>query len=218
MGQTTIRQYISEVRGDLKMNNADNRLADRHIYLQMLRVRPLLLKQSKQWLMGVTEIFQTIPDTVEACGIKTNCTIKRSKEKLPEILEDYQGPIIKLLTSIDGYDRLRYITASSYIRKREKKTFKYDKTLYFWFKNGYLYFPNVEWDKVSIEAYLLQDYVDPCNEEEVRLSLCKDYQENLFRLPDALQSPLVALTIERLIKTYSQLPQDTIVDKNENKK
>lgn len=221
MAQATIGQYISEIRGTLKMNNADSRLSDRHIYLQMFKLRSLLLKQSKQWLMGVTDIFQTIADieleevdTVEACGINTDCKIRRGKEKLPEILEDYRGPIVKRITSLDNYVELTYITASAYLRKINKSTFKYDKNLYFWIKNNYIYFPNIEWDKISLEAYLTTDII-PCTEDE---DTCRNFQDNLFRLPDALQAPLVSLTIERILKTYTQLLQDTIIDKNENKK
>lgn len=218
--QQTIRQYISEIRGTLKLSNPDNKLSDRHIYLQMVKMRSLLLKQSNQWLMGVTEVFQPMPyvelkevDTVEACGIETSCKIKRSVKPLPEILEDYRGPIIKRITSLDGYQKLTYITPNGYIRKLNKSTAKYDKTLYFWIKNNYIYFPNVEWDAVSLEAYLTNDYVDTeCDE----IDYCKDAQDHLFRLPDALAAPLVSMVVERITKTYLQIPTDTSANKNEN--
>ena len=78
-----------------------------------------------------------------------------------------------------------------------------------------MYFPSIEWDKVSIEAYFVEDQNFSCCEDT---EPCKYFQDNYFRLPDALASPLVSLVVDRLMKTYLQIPQDSIIDKNENHK
>lgn len=221
MSQKSISQYVSQIRGFLKLNNADNRLDDRHIYLEMFDVRGLLLKQSNQWLMGSTDVFQIIPqlelidvDVVEACGIDTDCKIKRSRYKLPAILEDTRGPIIKLVSSLDGYRDLSPTTPLGYLRKIKKTTSKYDKNIYFWVRNDYLYIPNVDWDAILIEAYLTTDYIDPCCDDP---EPCKNFQDNLFRVPERLAAPMLQIVRQNLA-TYLQLQTDTRADKNENNK
>lgn len=222
MAQKTIAQYIAGIRGDLKLNNADTRLTDRHIYLKMFDTRALLLKQSNQWLMSSNDIFQTIynielqeVDVVEACGIHTPCKIKRTNIKLPTMLEDVEGPLIKRITSLDGYVSISLITPLAYIRKRNKSTFKYDKNLYGWVRNGYLYLPDIEWDSIMIEAYFEKD-IDPNNCTVI--DPCKNFQDHLFRIPERLASPMVTIVTEKLLQTYIQIPQDTKIDKNENNK
>jgi len=221
MAQKTIAQYISGIRGDLKLNNADTRIDDRHIYLKMVDIRATLINQSTQWIMSSVDIFQSLfktelieVDTVEACGVQTKCKIKRTKDKLPIILEDDEGPLIKRITSLDGSIELNPITSSGFLRKLKKSTYKYDKNHYFWFSNGYAYFPDIEWDYVFIEAYFDVDIENGC---EV-IDYCRDFQENKFRIPERMVNTLVAMTTESLLKTYVQIPQDTKMDKNENSK
>lgn len=220
MAQKSIAQHISDIKGSLRLNNADSRLTDRHIYLMMFKTRELLLKQSNQWLLQNHDIFQVIPeveleevDTVEACGVQTDCKIKRSKNKLPKMLEDKRGPIIKVISSLDGFSELTYVTISDYLKKRKKSTFKYDTTLYFWIRNGYIYFPNVEWDSVLLEGYLEEDYISSCDEQQP----CKNYQDNLFRIPGHLGESMTRM-IEEKLKVYIQIPEDQKIDKNTNNK
>lgn len=220
MSQRTIREHISTIRGEYRLTDSDNRVTDRFIYSLMFRTREMLLKQSNQWLMKNHDIFQVIPkidlidvDVVEACGIQTNCKIKRSKDPLPKILEDRQGPIIKILSSMDSYNELVYTTVSDYLKKIKKTTFKYDKNLYFWVRNNHLYFPNIEWDNVMLEAYLEDDYILECDEQLP----CKDYQDNLFRIPGYLSEPMSKIIGEKL-RLQLQIVEDQKIDKNTNNK
>lgn len=220
MAQSSIAQHISAIRDVLKLNNADSRVTDRNIYLLMYHLRPVLLKETRQWIMHNSSVFQTIPslelidvDTVEACGIQTDCKIKRSKDKLPAIVSDYRGPIIKSVNSLDASEKLVFITPSEYLKKRKKSTFKFDKSIYFWITNNYLYFPNVEWDNVRLEAYLETDYISECDDPQP----CKYFQENLFRLPEELNEKLYQLVFNKLLIT-AQTQLDHKIDKNSNMK
>ena len=43
-------------------------------------------------------------------------------------------------------------TPGSYVSMSKTTTFKYNNTKYYWFLDGYLYFPNIEWDGVKLEG------------------------------------------------------------------
>lgn len=219
MSQKTIGEHISSLKAAFRLNNSDSRLTDRHFYLWMFNARELLIKQSRQWLNQGNEVFQVIPnleltdvDVVEACGIDTGCTIKRTKERLPKILENIYGPIIKIVTPLDNSTRLVYTTLSGYLNKKKKTTSKYDKSFYFWARDGYLYFPNLDWDMVSIEAFLEEDYVNPCDDTD---AACANYQDHIFRIPGFMLEPMSRI-IEEKLRGYLQIPEDVKIDKNNN--
>ena len=46
-------------------------------------------------------------------------------------------------------------------------TFKYNNRQYFWYLDGYLYFPNLIWDAVKIEAIFEND-VETCDSDKCR--------------------------------------------------
>ncbi len=220
MAHLTIREHISRIKAELKLNNADARLTDRHIYLLMKKHSSFLLKRDASWLRTSNTVYQTLPklnleevDTVEACGIKTNCTIKRSKNKIPLLVENQDGPIIRRVTSIDGSTVLTPIESSGYFRKIGKSTNKYDKTLYYWYLNGYLYFPNIKWDAVRMEAYFENKVnAECCCEEEP--APCEYKQDSDFIFPDFLVTLMDQLIIQD-ISVYLKIPQDQLINKKE---
>ena len=122
--------------------------------------------------------------------------------------------MIKGITSLDGYVDVEPTNPLAYIRKLKKSTFKFNKVLYFWMKNGYLYLPNVEWDSIMIEAYFEKDVKNNCEEEQP----CKNFQDNMFRIPERLAAAMVTMVTEKLLQTYVQIPTDSKIDKNENSK
>jgi hypothetical protein len=218
MSQHTIQEHISRIKAVLKLNNADARLTDRHIFSLMKKHAVFLLKRDSSWLRVPSTIYQVLHkfdikevDAVEACGVDTNCKIKRTIEKLPGIVENVDGPIIRRVTSLDGSIILTPIESSGYLRKQGKSTAKYDKTLYYWYINGYLYFPNIKWDAVRIEAYFEDEVNDVCDEVDA----CSYKQDSLFIIPEFLLSAMDQLIIQDL-SIYLKIPQDQLIQKNEN--
>lgn len=218
MAQHTIQEHISRIKAVLKLNNADARLTDRHIFSLMQKHAVFLLKRDSSWLRVPSTIYQVLHkldlkevDSVEACGIDTKCTIRRTIERLPKIVENVDGPIIKRVTSLDGSTVLTPIESSSYTRKIGKSTAKYDKTLYYWYINGYLYFPNIKWDAVRIEAYFEEEIKDVCDE----IDSCSYKQNSLFIIPEFLTSAMDQLIMQD-ISLYLKIPQDQLIQKNEN--
>lgn len=220
MAQQTIREHITRIKAVLKLNNADARLTDRNIYLLMKKHSKFLMKRDSSWLRVSNSIYQTLPfveleevDAVLACNIQTDCKIRRTKEKLPALVENSDGPIIRRVTSLDGGVIFTPIEASAFQRKIKKSTFKFDKTLYYWYSAGYLYFPNIGWDAVRVEGYF--EEVLPPQDCEPDSTACDYKQDSLFVIPDFLVSAMDELIMKEL-SLYLSIPQDHFINKNEN--
>lgn len=219
MAKNTIGDVISRLRNQMKGNKQDAFLTDRMIYSFVLKHAKWLMKRedSKNKLMMFSGVMQTMDyvelieiDKVEACctGIKSDCKIKRTKEKLPIFLQGYYGPLIRTVTSLDNSEELQPIIPSTYLNIANSKNAKYNKTKYFWFLNDYLYFPNLEWDAIRIEGIFEDDISKwTCEEDDCTLK-----QDQSFNVPDYLLGELEAAAIKDVMGMY-QIPVDTANDK-----
>ena len=135
---TTIGEAISRVRNTLKAVKEDAFLTDRNIYFLLTKYGQTLLKREDNQfrLMKISSIFQVLPylelidvDKVEAgcIGIYSGCYFKRTKEKLPTILDGVFGPIIRTVSSIDGTIELYRTDPGTWVSMTKTTTFKYNK-------------------------------------------------------------------------------------------
>lgn len=212
-------ETISRVRNGLKAVKQDAFLTDRMIYTTVLKYAKLFIKRlddsnkiaKYQGLFTVLECVDLIDvDKIEACctGIKSNCRIKRTKDKLPNVIEGSFGAFFRSVTSIDGSFDLRQTFPTQYVKTANSTNFKYNKTLYYWFLNGYLYFPNIEWDAVSVEA-LFEDEVpenkcDDCN-------CCITRQNEKAPIPEALMVDIEQAARQELIALIN-IPEEPEAD------
>jgi hypothetical protein len=219
MARNTIGDVISRLRSQIKAVRQDSFITDRMIYSFVIKHAKWLMKRedSKNRLMSFSGVVQTMDfvelvevDKVEACctGIKSDCTIKRTKEKLPIFLQGYYGPLIRAVTSLDASEEVQPIVPSSYLNIANSKNAKYNKTKYFWYLNEYLYFPNIEWSAVRIEGIFEDDISRWTCEEDS----CKIRQDDSFNVPDYLLGELEAQVIKDLTVMY-QVPTDLQNDK-----
>lgn len=219
MARNTIGDVISRLRSQIKAVRQDAFITDRMIYSFVVKHAKWLMKRedSKNRLMSFSGVVQTMDfvelieiDKVEACctGIKSDCVIKRTKDKLPIFLQGYYGPLIRAVTSLDGSEEMQPIVPSSYLNIANSKNAKYNKTKYFWYLNEYLYFPNIEWSAVRIEGIFEDDISRWTCEEDS----CKIRQEDSFNVPDYLLGELEAQVIKDLTVMY-QIPTDLQNDK-----
>ena len=152
---TTIGEAISRVRNTLKAVKEDAFLTDRNIYFLLTKYGQTLLKREDNQfrLMKISSIFQVLPylelmdvDKVEAgcIGIYSGCYFKRTKDKVPTILNGTFGPIIRTVSSIDGTIELFRTDPGTWVSMTKTTTWKYNRSLYFWYLNGYMYFPNID--------------------------------------------------------------------------
>ncbi len=209
---TTVGESISRVRNTLKAVKEDPFLTDRTIYLSILKYGQSLMKREDNQfrLMKVSNIFKTVPymelievDKVDAAcyGVYSGCYFKRTKEKLPELLTGIQGPIIRTVSSVDGSIELFRTDPGTFSSMTKSTTFKYNKKHYFWFLDGYLYFPNLVWDAVKVEAIFEND-VETCDSDK-----CMIRQEQSLNIPDYLFSEIEQYVVKELTMTM-QVPAD----------
>ncbi len=213
---TTIGEAISRVRNTLKAVKEDAFLTDRNIYFLLTKYGQTLLKREDNQfrLMKISSIFQVLPyvelidvDKVEAgcIGVYSGCYFKRSKEKLPTILDGAFGPIIRTVSSIDGTIELYRTDPGTWVSMTKTTTFKYNRSIYFWYLNGYLYIPNVDWDAIRVEA-IFEGTIESCDTDP-----CEVKQEEQFALPEYLFSEVEQFTLQELTMTL-KVPADSVDD------
>lgn len=188
---------------------------------------PALMKREdgKNKIMNFSEIFQTIhyveleevDKILSKCvSFNSNVTIKRTEYKLPNIMTGYNLPLIREVRSISGpvtqpndEGDIKLISSRRYGQLIKSKTYKYDKKKYCWYDDGYLWFPDLEWDAVQIEAIFLED-IDYLNEESC--GYCTPRQEQLFPVPEYLFPEIEKFVWDDLTLSL-KIPQDPVDDK-----
>ena len=209
---TTVGEAISRVRNVLKAVKEDPFLTDRTIYFSLLKYAKTLIKRedNQNRLMKMSSIFKVLPyielidvDKVEAgcLGVYSQCYFKRSKEKLPTILDGMFGPLFRTVSSIDGTIEMFRTDPGTWVSITKSTTFKYNKRPYFWFLNGYLYCPNIDWEAIRVEA-IFEGALDTCDTTE-----CQVFQDQTFALPEYLFSEVEQFVIKELTMMLS-VPSD----------
>jgi len=210
---TTIGEAISRVRNTLKAVKEDPFLTDRVIYSSLIKYGQTLLKREDNQfkLMKISSIFQVLPylelidvDKVEAgcLGIFSGCYFKRSKDKLPTILEGTFGPVIRTVSSIDGTIEMFRTDPGTWVSMTRTTTWRYNTRKYFWYLNGYLYAPNIDWDALRMEA-IFQGVTDPCDPKKE----CEIAQDKPLSIPEYLFSEVEQFVIKELTMSMS-IPAD----------
>ena len=212
---TTVGEAITRVRAALKAVKEDPFLTDRNVYFAISKYGKTLLKRedNQYRLMKISSLFTVLPymelidiDKVEAgcTGVYSGCYFKRTKDKLPKLFEGAVGPVIRLASSIDGSIQLFKTERPTFASMAKTTTFKYNKNPYFWYLDGYIYVPNVEWDAIRVEAIF---------EGETAEFLCPSDQSCMFKQDQPLPFPdyLFSEIEQYVIKEFSitmQIPVD----------
>lgn len=203
---TTIGETITRVRTVLKAVKEDPFLTDRNIYFSILKYGETLLKRedNQYKLMKMSSIWTDLPyvelidvDKVQAgcAGIYSGCTIKRTKDKLPKMLDGSFGPLIRSVSSIDGSVELYRTEPGTYTSITKSVNFKYNMQKYFWFIDGYLYLPDNQWDAIKVEALFDADISDYHCETEDQ---CKIRQDQRLPFPEYLFSEIEQFVVKEL--------------------
>ena len=142
MAKSTVGDITSRIRSQVKAVKQDSMLTDRLIYSIILKHSKWLMKRedSKNRLMSFSGVMQTMDfvelieiDKVEACctGLKSDCKIKRTKDKMPIFLQGYYGPLIRTIASIDGSEELQPTIPSIYLSLSKSKNFRFNKAKFY---------------------------------------------------------------------------------------
>jgi hypothetical protein len=215
----TIGQSISGIRNKIKAVKQDSFVTDRMIYGSIYNYASLFLSRqdARDRLGKYDSIYQILPfvelvevDKIEAeCfGVTSNCYIKRTAKKLPELFQGYNGPLIRTVSSIDSSLKLEKTYPRTFTSIANSSSYKYNKAKYYWFLNNYLYFPNLDWDAIRIEGIFNADIGDwGCDPSEQ----CKFMQEKSI-IPDALFAEIESMVL-RDFGVSAQFPEDANNDK-----
>jgi len=209
---STIGEAISRVRNALKAVKEDAFLTDRNIFYTLTKYAQTLIKREDNQfkLMKMSSIFQVLPylelidvDKVEAgcIGVYSGCYFKRTKDKIPSILNGAFGPVIRTVSSIDSTIEIYRTEPGIWLSITKSTTYKYNKNLYFWYLNGYLYFPNLDWEAVRMEA-IFDGYVDTCTSDP-----CEIRQDQPLNIPAYLFSEVEQYALKELAMAL-QIPTD----------
>lgn len=218
---TTIGDTTSRLRNLVKGVKEDAFLTDRFLYSLFLKYAKLLIKRqdNENKIMRFQSLFEKLPcvelievDKIEACcsGIKSNCTIRRTKEKLPTVLEGAFGPLFRSITSIDGSIEVFKTYPTIYTSMTQTTTFKYNKNKYYWYLGGHLYFPDSTWEAISVEGLWdssIQKYLCDGN-------TCIARQAEPVHVPEYLLAEIEQMCMKDLL-TVIQIPVEND-DDNQN--
>jgi hypothetical protein len=213
---TTIGDATSRVRNVLKAVKEDPFITDRFLYSLIMKYAKLLIYRQDQKgnLKQYTGLFTTIPcldlievDKIEACclGIKTGCTFRRTKDKLPDLLDGGKGPVIRSVTTIDQSVRLEETYPEVYANLSTTTTFKYLTTKYFWYLDGHIYIPDVEWENIRMVALFDADVSEfDCS---IDATDCTPEQERNMPVPENLFAEIEQMVLKEIL-TSGQIPSD----------
>jgi len=222
---TTIGDVVSRVRNQIKAEIQDAFVTDRYLYSLILKHAQLFMRRqdSANKLKKFNSVWRSLPfvelievDKVEACctGIKTGCTIKRTKNKLPIFLEGYWGPLIRNVSSIDGSVECQATDPGTFTSMTNTTSFKYNKTKYFWWLNGHIYMPNVEWEAIKLEGIFEGDIsVWTCDGED---KCTPRYRQQCF-IPEFLFAEIENQVLAQLMSTAQVPAEDADNKQNVNR-
>lgn len=213
---TTIGEVVGRIRSQVKAEVQDAFVTDRYIYSLILKYGQLFMRRqdSTNKLMKFNSIWKTLPyvelievDKVEAhcSGIKSGCTIMRTKEKLPKMIEGYWGPLIRSVTSIDGSIELQPTHPGTYTSLTKTTLFRYNKKKYFWYLNEYLYIPDIEWDAIKIEGVFDDDISKWLCDSDT----CVPRYEQQISMPDFLFAEIEGQVLNTMFNTLKVPAEDS---------
>jgi hypothetical protein len=224
----TLRKLVSDVRSVHKILSTDSLITDRAIASEIRNNSLLLIKRETNLrkLWATDTLFTTIPclemievPISECCNYVDECSVARTKFKLPRISEGNYQYVIQGVYSINAMSgvgkKLKEITINRYINLLKLPIIKNEE--YYWISNGYLYVNNPLLKAIRFVALFEEDVENEimypecgCGTPEYTLEeICKNPLDKEFPLPGYLEQQALQLTSQKLLSTYFNLKTDT---------
>jgi hypothetical protein len=223
----TLRKLVSDVRSVHKILSTDSLITDRAIASEIRNNALLLIKRETNLrkLWATDTLFTTIPclemvevPISECCDYVDECTIARTKFKLPRVSEGNYQYVIQGVYSINALGgtgkKLKEITVNRYINLLKLPIIKNEE--YFWITNGYLYVNNPMIKSIRFVALFEEDVENEimypecgCGSPEYTIDeICKNPLDKEFALPGYLEQQTLQLTSQKLLSTYFNVKTD----------
>jgi len=222
----TLRKLVSDTRAMHKLLSTDSLITDRAIASEIKNNTFLLVKRETNLrkLWATDTLFTTIPclelcevSISECCDFVDDCTIARTKTKLPRISEGNYQYVIQGVYSINAMSgkgtKIKETTVNRFINLLKLPIIKNQS--YYWISNGYLYVSNPQLKAIRLVAFFEEDIPNEimypecgCGDNYTIENLCKNPLDKEFSLPGYLEKQVLDLTSQKLISTYFKLKTD----------
>jgi hypothetical protein len=223
----TLRKLVSDVRSVHKILSTDSLITDRAIASEIRNNTLMLIKRETNLrkLWATDTLFTTIPclemievPISECCNYVDECSIARTKFKLPRISEGNYQYVIQGVYSINAMGgtgkKLKEITINRYLNLLKLPIIKNEE--YYWISNGYLYVNNPMLKSIRFVALFEEDVENEimypecgCGSPEYTTEeICKNPLDKEFPLPGYLEQQVLEMTSKKLLSTYFSLKTD----------
>lgn len=212
----TNNEIVSRITNGFKLLNKDMRLSRRYILHIAEKNAEFLIshKLRDRTLFRETSTYSTIEclelekkDTF-TCGIiefKTCNKLMRSKKQFKNLIDSKYGTSIKEVSSIDYQNVFLPSTLAQYRRDKQRLN-KYDDTKKFYVKDGYIYIPDTDIRKVSLELIVVNTFnlieIDSSKQKN-----CKSAWEYEFKIPSKLIGTLIDMVRNEISLSF-QIQED----------
>jgi len=228
---STLRKLVSDVRSMHKLLSSDNLITDRVIASEIRNNTNFLVKREtnlrKLWATGT--LFTTLPclemvqvPLSECCDYVDECSIARSKYKIPRIAEGNYQYVIQGVYSINAMGgkgkKFKEITVNRYMNLLKLPIIKNES--YFWVLNDYIYVTNPLLESVRVSAFFEEDIPNDvlysncnCGNSQVTdEDYCINPLDKEFPCPGYLEKQVLELTSQKLLSTYFRIKTDMTAD------
>lgn len=222
MANLTNRQIISDIMGDLRAVNLDDRVSKRYILNKLRDYAALYIKRDAEArrILGLSDLWIEVPcvqlceaPIVDCCEVDIpGCkTVMRSIKKMPEAYETMYKELIQVF-NVQFAKEFRQITPQEYkniiVREFQDKRIKY-----FWLSNGYLIVPDSMVTSVTVRGvFLNQDEAKKLNSCDPEENKCPSALDQPFVCPDYLLAIVKQETLKDLFNFYKR----NVVDESPN--
>lgn len=224
---STLREEVSRLRSKNKLLSSDTSLTDRLLAHELNSKASVLIKRETNLrrLLNSPNLFTPIDclemievPLAECCNYTSDCTISRSKYKLPKIGEGIFGLLINGVYSIEKLTKITKSSPNTYADTLKLKL--RNKNIYYWIWNNYLYISDSNIESISISAYFEEDVPSELNTCDNDNESCSVNPLDLeFKCPGYMIDDVVRLVDLSLRETYFNLVKDdTSNEKDEERR
>jgi len=217
----TIGYTVSRVRNSIKAVKEDAFVTDRYLWSLVIKYAKLFMDQQDQtslntfkssWKTICLELIEV--DKVEACcgGIKSGCIIMRTKDPLPTPFDGKNGPLFRTVSSVDTSVEIKPTEPATYTSMTKLTTFHFNKNKYYWWLNGFMYFPNITYEAVKVEGVWEGDISAVVGDAVEVNGACTVKQDQTTSIPDELFAQIEQQVLAEILPQVS-LPPDGGDDK-----
>jgi hypothetical protein len=219
----TNREFVSRVVNNLKALNKDDHISRRFI-LHTGKVKSAFLMSQKLDEMtlfredGILSNIKCFPmenvKSIDCCvaEFKYCRSVMQSVSKIPDGIFGKNGAGIVMVTTIDGSQKLDYISPRAYIDLKKRK-YVINKNNYYTIADGRLILPDSEFEMLNISMFTLNkweiDEVSDCSDEA---TVCKSRWDYEFVCPDRFLDLVAKDTLQEIASIY----RTSIADENPN--